>query len=240
MIDELLRATVKTLVARMPELRKHLAPASRLLLIEPVEYKTQDYFLQQLERMVTHVYNDQLGGDFVDVLANLISGQLTQAFRQAWADEDGDGDLPPYLAGALEQMILDQYDHVDGFFRDIVDARIDETSIAPLLVRAGMWANQYNAAYQQALELIHKENGGNLVWRKGNTENGCSTCDALDGVVMSAREWDELNVHPRGYPNPLLECQGGGPANNCDCTLEPTDSRRSPKAYNTVLNIVGR
>jgi hypothetical protein len=57
---------------------------------------------------------------------------------------------------------------------------------------------------------------------------------------MSAREWQELDVHPRGYPNPGLECQGGGPANHCDCTLEPTDGRRSPKAYNTVLNIVSK
>jgi hypothetical protein len=232
--------TIRAIVARIPEMKKHLSGKSRWMAAQPAEYKSQDYFLQQVERLVTTVYNDQLGGEFIDIMANLISGQLTQAFRQAWADEDGDGDLPPYLAGALEQMILDQYDHVDGFFRDIVDARLDETSIAPLLVRAGMWANQYNAAYQQALELIRKENGGNLVWRKGNTENGCSTCDALDGVVMSAREWDELNVHPRGYPNPLLECQGGGPANNCDCTLEPTDKRKSPKAFETVLNIVSR
>jgi hypothetical protein len=241
-IASTVREIVAHVVEHYPAVLPHLTGKTRWLAasMKPTEYKTYDYFLQVMRNMVTHVYNNQMGGEFIDIAANLISGQLTQAFRQAWQDEEMDGDLPPYLMGALEQMILDQYDHVDGFYRAIIDARIDETSIEPLLVRASMWANQYNAAYEKAAELIRMENGGNLVWRKGNTENGCSTCDALNGIVMSAREWQELNVHPRGYPNPVLECQGGGPANNCDCTLEATDSRRSPKAYNTVLNIVSK
>jgi hypothetical protein len=83
-------------------------------------------------------------------------------------------------------------------------------------------------------------NGGNFVWKKGHTEKGCRTCAALNGIVLSARAWQELDVHPRGYPNPKLECEGGGPVNNCDCELVPTDKRRSPKAYNTVLNIINR
>jgi hypothetical protein len=239
-MTNLLPSTVRAIVARFPQVLPHLSGKARWIAAKPAEYKTVDYFLQQVERMVTHVYNNQLGGEFIDLMANLISGQLTQAFRQAWADEGFDGDLPPYLSGALEEMILNQYTHVDQFFRDIIDARLEGTSIQPLLVRASMWANQYNAAYQQALELVRMENGGNLVWRKGKTENGCSTCDALNGIVMSAREWQELNVHPRGYPNPVLECQGGGPANNCDCSLEPTEKRRSPKAYESILNIVSR
>jgi hypothetical protein len=239
-MDKLVREIVAHIVQHYPQVIPHLSGKARWIAAKPAEYKTYDYFLQQVERMVTHVYNNQMGGEFIDIMANLISGQLAQAFRQAWQDEEGDGDLPGYLAGALETSILAQYDHVDQFFRDIIDARLEGTSIQPLLVRASMWANQFNAAYQQALELIRMENGGNMVWRKGDTENGCSTCDALDGIVMSAREWQELDVHPRGYPNPVLECQGGGPANNCDCTLEPTDARRSPKAYNTVLNIVSR
>lgn len=202
--------------------------------------KTYDYYLQQLERLIRSVYDGNLGGEFIDVMANLISGQLTQAFEQAWRDEEGEGELPDYLSSALEDMILGQYDHVDSLYRDIVDARVDETPIEPLLSRAVQWANQWNAAYNEAQRLINIENGGNLMWNKGNTEHGCSTCANLDGIVLSAREWEELDVHPQGYPNPKLECEGGGPGNFCDCTLSPTDQRRTPKGFETVLNIVSK
>lgn len=202
-------------------------------------YKSYDYMLDQITRMVTNLYNNNLGGEFIDLMANLISGQLTQAFRQAWEDEGNtDMFMPDYLNSALETLILNQYDFVDQYFRDVIDARIDKTPIGPLLLRAQMWANQWNAAYRQAQELIRKQSGGNLVWVKGATEHGCRTCAALDGIVMSASEWETLGVHPRGYPNPKLECEGGGPANNCDCTLEPTDKRRSPNAYGRVEEII--
>lgn len=204
------------------------------------DIKSVEFFQRTLERMVANVYNNQIAGEFIDLLANLISGQLTQAFEQAWTDEGDEGDLPPYLADALEEMILNQYEHVDQYYRDIVDARIDQTPIDPLLSRAADWAGQWDVAYREAVRLIQLQNGGNMVWRKGETESGCSTCASLDGIVMSAREWQELDVHPRGYPNPKLECEGGGPANHCDCTLEPTDQRRSPKAYSMVIDIVSK
>jgi hypothetical protein len=200
--------------------------------------KTYGYFLSTLERLIQSVYDGNLGGEFIEVVQNLILGQISQAYEQAWQD-DGDGlPVPEYLRDASQAMVLEQYEHVEGLYRDIVDARVDGTA-APVS-RAALWAGQYDVAYREATQLIQMEGGGNFVWRKGNTERGCSTCAALDGIVASAREWDELDVHPRGYPNPKLECQGGGPVNNCDCTLEPTDQRRSPKAFDTILNIVSR
>jgi len=171
-------------------------------------------------------------------MANIISGQLTQAYEQAWADSGGEDEMPEYLTAPLEAAILNQYDYVDQYYRDIVDARVDETSVDPLLSRAAQWANQWNAAYENAKLLINTKNGGNLIWRKGETEHGCQTCADLDGIVAWASEWETLGVHPRGYPNSKLECEGGGPANNCDCTLEPTDQRRSAGAYGRIEEII--
>lgn len=235
----MLNQIIKQVVKMFPEVTPLLSNRARWMLGIP-DIKTYDYFLSELSRMIRNVYTGNMGGDFIDIMANLISGQLTQAYNQAWKDEGGEGALPDYLAGSLEAAILNQYDFVDGLYRDIVDARVDKTPIDPLLARAPLWANQWNASYEGALLLIRTENGGNLIWRKGETEHGCDTCANLDGIVMSAREWEELGVHPRGYPNPLLDCQGGGPANNCDCTLDPTQQRRSPDAYTTVMNIVSK
>lgn len=198
--------------------------------------KTYDYFLQQLEGLIEGVYDGNLGGEFIDIMANLISGQLTQAFEQAWADEEGDGDLPDYLTGPLEEMILGQFDHVDQLYRDVVDARVDEQPIDALLARAALWANQWTSAYNEAVRLITLENGGNLEWVEGDTQDKCETCLALNGIVAPASVWDELGVHPQGFPNDVLACKGG----HCDCKLEPTDKRKSPKAYDLILAAVSR
>ena len=202
--------------------------------------KTYEFFLRNMQRLIRSVYENNLGGDFVTIAGNLISGQLRRAYEEAWKDEGTDGAMPDYLTESLTAMVTDQQSYLDGLYKDIVNARVDGTPIEPLLSRAEMWAGQYDTAYRQAVELIRLETGGNFEWVKGNTENGCGTCDKLNGIVMSAQEWQSLNLHPRGYPNPLLECQGGGPANNCDCELQPTDKRRTPKGYTTVLNIVSR
>lgn len=223
----------------VPAVKPLLKGKARFLAYTQIEYKTYEFFLSQITGLVRGVYNNNLGGDFIDIMANLISGQLTQAYQQAFENEGyTDFVLPNYLQESLEEMILDQYDHVDQYYRDIVDARIDETLIDPLLARANMWAEQWNVAYKEATQLIRFEGGGNLQWVKGETEHGCSTCERLNGIVMSTREWQELDVHPRGYPNNKLECQGGGPVNNCDCELTPTEKRRSPDAYNRVIDIV--
>ena len=240
-MTDLAASLIKTLIIRYPSMIPHLTGRARWIALgSSSEVKTYDYFERELSRMISNVYNNNLGGEFIDLLASLIYGQLEQAFRQAWTDEGDGTDFPQYLADAFEIMYLDQFNFVDQLYRDIIDARVDETPIDPLLARASQWAQSWNTAYRQAVEMIHLEDGGNLQWIKGETEHGCATCAALDGIVMSAREWQELDVHPRAYPNPKLECEGGGPSNNCDCTLEPTDQRRSPDAYGIVIGIVSK
>lgn len=197
------------------------------------EGKTYEFFLDALEGLIQGVYDGNVAGDFIDIMANLISGQLTQAFEQAWAENEEEGDLPDYLTGPLEDMILGQYEHVDQLFRDIVDARVDEEPIDALLARAALWANQFTSAYNEAVRLITLENGGNMVWQFGDTEH-CETCRQLDGIIAPASVWDELGVHPQGAPNDILDCGGW----RCGCSLTSTDQRKSPKAYDLILNAV--
>ena len=51
------------------------------------KHKSVDFFERNLIRLIRSVYNNQLGGEFIDIMANLISGQLRQAVERAWADE---------------------------------------------------------------------------------------------------------------------------------------------------------
>ncbi len=223
---------IRQVVTTFPEVKTYLSGRARWSLYKPAEYKTYDYMLSVITGLVSGVYSGNVGGQFIDTMANVISGQLTQAYQQAFEDEGfTDFALPDYLAASLEAMILGQYDYVDQFFRDIVDARIDGTSIDPLLARAGMWANRWNEAYNEAVRLITLNGGGNLVWEEGDTMDKCGVCVGLDGLVMSAREWELLGMKPQSES---LPCHGF----NCHCSLTPTDKRRSPNAYGRAEEII--
>lgn len=222
---------IRQVVATFPEVRTYLSGRSRWSLYKPTEYKTVDYMENAIEGLVNGVYNGNIGGQFIDTLANIISGQLTQAYRQAWEDEGmTDYFAPDYLSESLEAMILNQYDYVDQFYRDIIDARVDGTSVEPLLARAKLWANRWNEAYNEAVRLITLQGGGNLVWEYGDAEH-CNTCLSLNGIVARASEWDTLGVKPQGD---MLECGGW----NCKCALVSTDKRRSPNAYGRIEEIL--
>jgi hypothetical protein len=223
----------------VPEVGPLLKGKARFLFcaVHADPYKTYEYMLDQVQRLVRSVYSNNLGGDFIDLMANLISGQLTQAYQQAYEDEGFTGFfLPDYLQESLDSMILQQYDFVDGFFHAIVDARIDGTPIEPLLRRAELWAGQWNTAYERAQLLMASRLGKKKKWTEGDTKDKCGTCVSLDGIVAYASEWEALGVHPKGAPNDKLICEGWA----CQCTLEDTDQRRSPNAYDRILSAISK
>lgn len=228
-------STIRTAIRLYPNIEPLLKDKARWIIATSEPYKTYDFFLSTLQRMVTNVYENRLGGDFIDIMASLIYGQLDQAYHQAWTDEGDGTDYPQYLADSFEEMYLGQYDFVDQFYRDIVDARIDQAPIEPLLQRITLWVNRWNEAYNEALRLIAADNGDNMIWQLGETEEHCPECNALNGIVARASDWESLNVHPQGAPNDKISCGGW----QCGCSLTPTDKRRSPKAYDSILNIVG-
>jgi hypothetical protein len=194
--------------------------------------KTYDYYLGKLQSLVKTLYSGAIGGEFIPIMDNLVRGQIANAYETAWVDSGFE--LPPqdYIKSAFEAMYQDQRSYIDGFYKDIVDAKIDQTPIEPLLSRAELWANQWNTAYNDGLRLVSVEMGGKLVWRLGATEEHCSTCATLNGIVAFASEWDQSGVKPQNAPNGLLECGGW----RCDCSLEGTDKRRSPNALARILD----
>ena len=221
----MLHSIIYAVIKSHPEIIPHLTGRARWVASaqKSEAYKSQDFFLTAIERMVRNVYYGFMGGDFIDVMANLISGQIMDAYQQAWLDDGGSLPIPEYLTSAAEADILRQYDFVDQYYRDIVDARVDKTAVEPLIARAQLWANQWNNSYNNASLLIQKEEGGNLIWKLGATEKHCDTCSSLNGIVASAKEWEESGYKPQNPPNSYLTCGGW----RCDCSLEPTEQRRS-------------
>lgn len=194
-------------------------------------YKSYDYFIARIEGLVRGVYSGNVGGEFVDILASLIRGQVADAYSQAWMDEGYFPPLPDSVNASMEMFVTTQtnFDWIYQYYRDIIDARVDGTPLAPLLQRASMWANQWNAAYSQALIDILKETGGNLIWIIGNSEH-CRTCLSLNGIIASAVEWDASGWKPQSQD---LACHGY----NCQCSLETTARRRTPNAAERLAAI---
>jgi len=221
-------------VKLVPDVLPHLSNKARYL-YGTQEVKTQSFMLSAITGLVRAVYAGNLGGGFIDTMANVISGQLTQAYRQAMEDEGiTDEFIPDYLAASLEAAILGQYDFVDQYYRDIVDASIDKTSVEPLLARVQLWAQRWTEGYNEAVRLITLKGGGNLEWTLGATEEHCPECASFNGMVARASEWDTLGIRPQNAPNDKITCGGW----RCDCTLSPTAKRRSPNAYGRLEEIL--
>ncbi len=231
----LLFKTIKAATLRYPEIVSQLDKEARYIAVSAVPYKSQEYFLSNITRLVTSLYDGNIGGDFTDILSSLIQGQINDAYQQAWKDDGGEPPIPEYLEDAANEAVLSQWEFVQGFYESIVDAQVDETPIEPLLSRAQLWANQWTSNYGNAVRLIALENNDNLVWKYGDTDH-CDTCRQLDGIVAKASTWDELGVQPQNGPNPALICQGF----RCQCTLTPTKRRQTPKAYDLILNATTR
>jgi len=209
------------IIIEVPEVIPHLTR----------DYKSYDFFLARVEGLVRGVYSGNIGGDFVDIMGSLIKGQITDAYTQAWKDEGYTGALPDYLSTSLDAFVIREanFDWIYQFYKDAVDARIDGNPVDGLLSRAKLWANKWNAAYNEALRVITVENGGNMIWVLGEAEH-CTTCLALDGIVASGKEWEASGWKPQSAD---LECGGY----NCKCSLVPTSNRRSRDAAGQLARI---
>jgi hypothetical protein len=224
-LDKIIRDIVKA----VPEVKKHLSTKARYYLHTPEAYKSEDFFLAQVEGLVRSLYGNFIGGEFIDTMANLISGQIRDAYEKAYFDAGYEGELPGYLETSYQDFVLEQYNFVDRFFRDIIDARIDGKPIDSLINRARLWAGRWKEAYQKAVVLITQNEGGNMEWVYGDAEH-CDTCQKLNGIVASAREWGASGFQPQGR---MLDCKGY----DCKCELKPTKKRRSPKALDRIIAI---
>lgn len=232
-MKELIEA-MRMAVIKCPAIKSALSPMARWLSATP-DVKSFDYFLRTLVNLVHSVYDGYLGGDFIDIMASLVQGQLTRAYHEGVMEAGLSVDeMTPEMEKELEEFILSEYDYVDQFYRDIVDARVDGAPVDALISRASLWANRYNDVKNAAMRTVTLVKGGKLIWLLGATEEHCGTCNALNGKVAFAKEWEIAGLHPQTPPNPLLECEGW----RCGCTLTPTDARRSPKVLDYLLNVV--
>ena len=194
--------------------------------------KTVAYYVRALRRAVLNFYRGEMDAfEFIDDMVGLIEGQFTRAWNEGAREA---GTEPKDMTDEDKLILIDRMEQeqqfILGFASDIETARMEQTPITPLYNRVELWANRYNEVRNEAIIHFRK---GKLEWKLGQTEEHCTTCAALNGIVALAEEWEQSGIRPQNAPNEILECGGW----QCDCSLDPTDKRKTNNALNRLLDI---
>lgn len=230
---QIIYQSIKAVILRHPEAVDYLDGSARNIadvFLSP-EVKSFEFFLKTLRSSVRKVYNGDMGGEFIDILADLLQGQLTRAWDEGLKEA---GYEPDEASDAeRDRLILREYDFVDGFYRAIIDARVDQTPLDPLLARAEIWANRYDDVRNQAIIWATPEQDDEgspqmMVWHYNPEKEHCDQCASLNGIIASLSEWRVSGYHPYAdwdgnLPNEYLGCGGW----RCGCELLPTGEPRN-------------
>ena len=196
-----------------------------------MEGKTVEFFRRQIIGLIRGLYNgDILRDQFLDIMLNVIEGQLRQAYQNGVMDAGLSAEeMTDKMKQEMQNLIAGQLPYVDELAADIQNARALNQPVEPITVRADMWANRWNEAFSAGSHAVSLEFGLKEIWIVGPTEH-CETCLACNGLVAFASEWDAANLHPQGAN---LICGGY----RCKCERRPTTERRSPNVLAALMGI---
>lgn len=183
--------------------------------------KTEGFMNRAIDKMIKDLYYGEITKDEFDGrMFDLIDDQMRRAFNEGMRKNGLDpvANMTDAWRQIYQDKTLSQVEFIDKFSRDILNNADQVAGYDKLLERANMWSNQYPAMVQEA-KLTTAYPKDRYVWKLGATEEHCSTCASLDGVIHTAQEWLDLGLHPGQPPNGALECGGW----RCDCSLEYTD-----------------
>lgn len=224
-----LRAEINTAIDWLVAHNKRL-PMTLVDLAVYHAIKTPDFYLRVLYTWVNDLSTGEVSeNEFIDKMAALIEQQLTRAWNEGMRENEIDpSEMDDDMRAQLTQIITDEYMFVDQFAADIAGGKY---SLAQLQNRAAIWANRYNEVVNIA-KLATAKLKDKFEWIYGDTEH-CDTCAQLNGLVATAKEWEISGIKPQNPPNDNLSCGGW----KCQCKLQPTTKRRSPKVLDTLLTL---
>ena len=215
-------------VDTVPDVKAHLKPET----IEAL--KNANTYVRELWKYCLDLYRTGDGGVFLTQFIEAIRNQMTRAWNEG-AREVGvePEEMTDTDRAELKAIIDSEYDHVIDLGEAIIASRGETLAEfrQQFRNRVDLWVNRYEDAANRA--KVYFGNRQRLVWTLGATEQHCETCARLSGIVAFAYEWEQSGIRPQSPPNPVLTCGGW----QCDCSLLPTDKRRSPDALGMLMDI---
>ncbi len=180
-------------------------------------------------------------GNFLTRMNALVKFGLNDAWVIGAADAGVERDeFQPVDNEIIAGIIAEEKSHIAGLLDFIDDiANNPERTLESTYYRLDMWALRFPDVVDRA--RLHFGKKLRLVWDLGPTHEDCHTgdrpggvgCLDLSGIVAFAYEWAEAGIEPKSS---LLSCAGV----NCQCRLNPTTRRRSPRAMMRIMRAMGR
>lgn len=206
-----------------------------------VEIKTQEMLYRQLRSYALELFRGEIdGNEFLTLFERTINNQLTKAWYEGALESDVfPQDMIDEDMAELTRIINEEMEYVYGLGDSIIalaQTGTLENFRTQIGTRLDMWANRYNEVANRAKIWF----GGKMKykWVLGQTEEHCSTCSQLDGIVAWASEWARSKVVPGEANSQYLECHGW----RCGCALESVGRgvRRTRNALAKILEITGQ
>ena len=202
-----------------------------------VAIKTQDMFYRQLRSYALELFRGEMdGNEFLTAISGAITNQLTKAWYEGALESDVfPQDMTDTDLAELQRLITEEQEFIYKFGDDIIFLALLGGTLEDFRSKIGpridMWANRYSEVANRAKLWF----GGKqkYVWVLGKTEEHCTTCAALNGIVAWAEEWERAKVVPGEADSKYLECGGW----RCDCRLDSVGRgvRRSYGAFNQIM-----
>ncbi|MFA6204293.1 MAG: hypothetical protein WC710_14040 [Gallionella sp.] len=192
---------------------------------------TPDRYTREVYQAAAQYWKDGNKGGFTTRMNGTIKFGLQSAWEEGAASVDvAKEDFSPEDKDEIAEIIDTEKSYVSGLL-DFMDgiANDPKAKLTDADYRLDMWANRYQDVVSQA--MIYFGGKIRLAWVLGEAEH-CETCLALSRIVAWAKEWDESGIKPKDQ---RLACHGF----NCACEMEETSRRRSPKAFDRIMAIIG-
>jgi len=196
--------------------------------------KSYEWYDQHMHDYAGQLYRGKIDDSaFLDKMIYAIGEQLKRAWNEGMVENglDPNQDKTPEMDDRIQQLIDEEYNHVTDLIDFINQQKEVQAGMNAIDTRIDMWVNRY----ADVVNISKLETAGEkdkLEWVYGDTEH-CDVCAALNGIVATSKEWQESGFHPQQPPNDLLSCGGW----RCQCTLQPTDKRKTPGALSKLLDM---
>ena len=208
-----------------------------------VNVKTLEMFDRQLWSYSLEFFRGEISdSEFEQLFIDAIENQLTRAWNEG-ADEVGVSieDMTEDDLAILQGIINEEIGYLTGLGVAIIDAKeattgMDENDAidefrSQFRDRIDIWASKYDEMVNRA--KIHFGGKTRLKWIIGEAEEHCPSCSALNGIVAYASEWEQAGITPGESGSSVLSCGCW----RCTCSCPETDERRSPNAFQRLLDI---
>jgi hypothetical protein len=196
--------------------------------------KSYEWYDGHLHDYAGQLYRGKIDDSiFLDKMIYAIGEQLGRAWNEGMVENKLDPvqDKTPEMEDRIKELVDSEYNHVTDLIDFIQQQKQADAGMNAIDGRVDMWVNRYN----DVVNIAKMETAGEkekLEWVYGDTEH-CSTCEALNGIIATASEWQQSGFHPQQPDNPLLECGGW----RCQCSLNPTDKRKTPGALGKLMDM---